>query len=292
MSSERGQDLEATAGAAQGAVQAEAGAEVQSTLPPGLAFRVALPNFEGPLDLLMHLIREHKVDIFDIPIALITEKYLETLEAMKQLDLDVAGEFIVMAATLAHIKSRMLLPRQEVAAAEAEQQEEQGDPREELVKRLLTYQKYRAAAEELGRMDVLERDVFTRKVAPEQIPLADNEVGFAEVSVFKLIEALDRALKAAKKEVPHQVIVDRISIGDAISKLIDRLKNEPKLSFFELLVDVGERHKIVVTFLALLEMCKLRLIRIYQEQDLGDIVISARNTEALASASEVQDDYK
>lgn len=291
MSSEKGQDLESTAGAAQAAVQAETGADGHVGLPPGLAFRVTLPNFEGPLDLLLHLIREHKVDIFDIPIALITEKYLETLEVMKQLDLDVAGEFIVMAASLAHIKSRMLLPRQEVTTAENEQAEEQGDPREELVKRLLAYQKYKAAAEELGRMDVLDRDVFARRVTPEQIPLADNEVGYAEVSVFKLIEALDRALKAAKKEVPHQVIVDRISIGDAISKLVDRLRTEPKISFFDLLKDQGERHRIVVTFLALLEMAKLRLIRIYQEQELEDIIISARDTEAL-SVAEVQDDYK
>ncbi|MFN7133333.1 MAG: segregation and condensation protein A, partial [Myxococcales bacterium] len=260
-------------------------------LPPHLAFRVALPNFEGPLDLLMHLIREHKIDIFDIPIALITEKYLETLEVMKQLDLDVAGEFIMMAASLAHIKSRMLLPRQEVSGPE-ETQEEQGDPREELVRRLLNYQKYRAAAEELGRMDVLDRDVFTRKVSAEPVPLGDNEVGFAEVSVFKLIEALDRALKAAKKEIPHQVFVDRLSIGDAISKLIDRLKSEPKLSFFELLAGQGERHRIVVTFLALLEMCKLRLIRIYQETEHEDIIVSARNTDALASPAEVTDDYK
>lgn len=293
MSSERGQDQQATADAAQAAVQPEGGGEGHTGLPPGLAFRVALPSFEGPLDLLLHLIREHKVDIFDIPIALITEKYLETIERMKQLDLDVAGEFLVMAATLAHIKSRMLLPRQETpAAGENESVEDQGDPREELVKRLLNYQKYKAAAEELGRMDVLDRDVFARRVPPEQIPLSENEIGYAEVSVFKLIEALDRALKAAKKEISHQVIVDRISIGDAISKLVDRLRAEPKISFFELLAEQAERHRIVVTFLAILEMAKLRLIRIFQETEHGDIVLSARDPEALANTTEVKDDYK
>src|SRR3954468_9574782 len=106
------------------------------------SFRIALPNFEGPLDLLLHLIREHKLDIFDIPIALITEKYLEHLARMKEINLDIAGEFLVMAATLAHIKSRLLLPRQEVQG-EAIEQEEQGDPRADLVRRLLEYQKYK-----------------------------------------------------------------------------------------------------------------------------------------------------
>src|SRR4029077_18912184 len=115
--------------------------ELQAPVMAGDAFRVALPNFEGPLDLLLHLIREHKVDIFDIPISLITEKYLESLERMREIDLDIAGEFLVMAATLAHIKSRMLLPRQEVAQGPEAELREEVDPRAELVRRLLEYQK-------------------------------------------------------------------------------------------------------------------------------------------------------
>lgn len=253
---------------------------------PGAAFRVALPAFEGPLDLLLHLIREHKVDIFDIPIALITEKYLEALKAMRELDLDIAGEFILMAATLAHIKSRMLLPDPEPQAAE----EEQTDPREELVRRLLEYQKYKAAAEELGRMDILDREVFTRRARVEQIPFGEGEIGLVEVSVFKLVEALDRALRTAKIEVPHQVIVDRISLGEAIAGVIERLRKEPRTTFFVLLEGAEERQKIVVTFLALLEMCKLGLIRVYQEEGEGDILVSARDPEALSPA-DVKDDY-
>ena len=253
---------------------------------PETAFRIALPAFEGPLDLLLHLIREHRIDIFDIPISLITEKYLAALKQMKELDLDVAGEFILMAATLAHIKSRMLLPNPEAQLTE----EEQGDPRAELVRRLLEYQKYRDAGELLGRMDILDRVVFTRRARAEQIPLSEGEIGLVEVSVFKLVEALDEALKHAKLEVPHQVIVDRISLGDAIAGLIERLKKEPRTSFVSMLVGAGDRQKIIVTFLALLEMCKLGLVRIYQEVDAADILISARDPDSLAP-TDVTDDY-
>ena len=124
---------------------AEESLEADAPRTAGDAFRIALPNFEGPLDLLLHLLKEHRLDIFDIPIALVTEKYLEHLERMREINLDIAGEFLVMAATLAHLKSRMLLPRQEAAqqvdAAVEQQQEDAGDPRAELVRRLLEYQK-------------------------------------------------------------------------------------------------------------------------------------------------------
>lgn len=264
-------------------------------LSPTAAFRIALPHFEGPLDLLLHLIREHKIDVFDIPIALITEKYLEALKGMREskreLDLDVAGEFLLMAATLAHIKSRMLLPDPEPQPAE----EDQADPREELVRRLLAYQKFRAAAEELGRQDILDRDVFTRRAHLEAIPLAPGEVGLVEVSVFKLIEALDRALAKARIAIPHQVFVDRVSLGDAINGVIERLKREPRTSLDSLLTGVFDRQVIVVTFLALLEMCKLGLIRVCQEEGSDDILLWARDPDSLFGSTEspgVQDDYK
>ena len=285
MASERG-EIGAAPARSSGAAAVE-GLESFAPGPAAVAFRVALPAFEGPLDLLLHLIREHRLDIFDIPISLITEKYLEALKKMRDLDLDVAGEFILMAATLAHIKSRMLLPNPDPQLTE----EEQGDPRAELGKRLLEYQKYKDAGEELGRMDILDRVVFTRRARAEQIPLSEGEIGLVEVSVFKLIEALDQALQAAELVVPHQVIVDRISLGDAISSLVDRLKKEPRTSFTAVLEGVGERQKIVVTFLALLEMCKLGLIRIYQEEGQDDILISARDPDALTPV-DVKDEYQ
>ncbi len=258
-------------------------------LNPGQAFRIALPSFEGPLDLLLHLIREHKIDIFDIPIALITEKYLQTLKLMKELDLDIAGEFLLMAATLAHIKSRMLLPNPEPVP---EEDEPQADPREELVKRLLQYQKFKAAADELARQDLLDREVFTRRAHLDQIPLGDNEVGFVEVSIFKLIQALDRALKNAKVEIQHQVLVDRISLSETITAMVERLKATPRSSLLTVLEGNRSRLQILMTFLALLEMTKLGLIRIYQEEGEDDILISARDPESLGGPAEIKDDYK
>jgi segregation and condensation protein A len=259
---------------------------------PGAAFRVALPHFEGPLDLLLHLIREHRVDIFDIPIALIAEKYLQALKAMRErmreLDLDVAGEFLLMAATLAHIKSRMLLPDPEPQPGE----EEAVDPREELVKRLLQYQKFRAAADELARQDLLDRDVFTRRSRLEQVPLAPGEVGLVEVSVFKLIEALDKALAQARLKVPHEVFFDRVSLGDAINRVVERLKREPRTSLDLLLEGMRDRQTIVVTFLALLEMCKLGLIRVFQQEGSEELLLWARDPESLRGSGDLEDDYR
>ncbi|MHB8875433.1 MAG: segregation and condensation protein A [Myxococcaceae bacterium] len=269
----------------------EALSELEAPLTPGDAFRIALPNFEGPLDLLLHLIREHKLDIFDIPIALVTEKYLAHLKTMREINLDIAGEFLVMASTLAHIKSRLLLPRQE-AVGEAEP-EDQGDPRAELVRRLLEYQKYRDAAETLHRQDLLDRDVFARKVSVDKLPIPDDEIGLAELSVYKLIEALDRVLKALEPQDRYEVVRERISISDAIHTLVERLKLQGPVSFYSLFVGQRTRQQVITTFLAILEMCKLKLIRVSQEEGQDDIVVSARG-EALSNmtATEVGDDYK
>jgi segregation and condensation protein A len=270
------------------ASQPEEGA---AELSPADGFRIALPSFEGPLDLLLHLIKEHKLDIFDIPIALIAEKYVEYLAKMREINLDIAGEFLVMASTLAHIKSRLLLPRQDVPI-DPEAQEEGADPRAELVRRLLDYQKYKAAALQLATYPILDRDVFTRKVAPEAVPIPEEEVGFVEISIYKLIEALDRVLQTAAPELQHEVIRERISLTEAIHSLADRLREGGSLSFYSLFEGFKQRAQIVVTFLAILEMCKLKLIRVIQGED-GDITVMPKG-EALSqlSDSEVDDEYK
>jgi segregation and condensation protein A len=242
--------------------------------PTGPAFRVTLPAprpgeppFEGPLDLLLHLVKEHQVDVFDIPIARITESYLETLDVMRELDIDLAGEFLHMAAQLILIKSRLLLPRTEVAE-DAQSPETSIDPRAELVRRLLEYQKYRAAGEDLGRHDILDRDVFTRRARPIPLPQPEGPEGLADVSVLKLIEALDRAIKNARPELEREVLTDRLSISHAISKVAEILKVKRRLSFDELLVgsdaQPNSRANIIAIFLALLEMGRLRLVRIFQ----------------------------
>jgi segregation and condensation protein A len=256
------------------AVAPEEGLSELSSLSPADSFKVALPTFEGPLDLLLHLIREHKIDIFDIPIALITEKYLEHLEKMREINLDIAGEFLVMAATLTHLKSRLLLPRQETPAED--KAEEQKDPREELVRRLLEYQKYKESAETLARQDILDRDVFARKVAVERLPIPDEEIGLAEISIYKLIEALDRVLKRLEPKFQHEVVRERLSISDAIHKLADRLNREGQVSFFQLFEGQRQRQQVIITFLALLEMCKLKLIRVFQTEAEAEILISAK----------------
>ncbi len=258
------------------------------------AFRIALPNFEGPLDLLLHLIKEHQVDIFDIPIALITEKYLEQLERMREVNLEIAGEFLVMAATLAHIKSRLLLPRQETQAeAESEAAAEAGDPRAELVKRLLEYQKYKDAADALAKQDLLDRDVFPRRVAVEAVPIPEDEVGMVEVSVYKLIEALDRVLQSAEPETRHEVVRERVSLSEAIRKIADLLRSKRERSFYELFEERRHRQEVIITFLAILEMCKHRLVRIFQGE--GDTIrVSARDDalERLNTAEVDEDEYR
>jgi segregation and condensation protein A len=271
------------------------------------AFRVALPPtrpgeppFEGPLDLLLHLVKEHQVDLFDIPIARITESYLATLSAMRELDIDIAGEFLHMAAQLLLMKSKLLLPRTEVAEDAQPEDGAGADPRAELVRRLLEYQKYKDAAEELSRHDLLDRDVFARRVRsspPEQL---EGPEGLADISVFKLIEALDRALEEAGPELGREIAPDRLSITDAISRVAETLRSRRRVSFEELIAGPqGERYArwgIIATFLALLEMAKLKLIRIQQapadEAGSGsEIVVEA--TETLGEGAPVAtEDYR
>ena len=259
---------------------------LSEVLAPRDAFRIALPNFEGPLDLLLHLIREHKLEILDIPMALITEKYLGHLEKMREINLDIAGEFLVMASTLLHLKSRMLLPREELPPGQdaTELAQESLDPRTELVRRLLDYQKYRAAAEQLATNDILDRNVFTRKVVTEEVPLDPEEVGLQEMSIYKLIEALDRVLKSLTPKKQHEVIREHLSLSQAMYDIAAKVREAGKggsVEFTQLFTERLVRSAVIITFLALLEMCKLRLLRVYQAEGSETIVISEKG-DALA----------
>ncbi len=268
---------------------------------PGDNFRIALPNFEGPLDLLLHLIKEHRVDIFDIPLALITEKYLEHLERMREINLDIAGEFLVMASTLAHLKSRMLLPRQDAVAVQEAGEvltvaEEAEDPRAELVRRLLEYQKYKDAAEQLATQDLLGRDVFARNVPVEAVPIPDDEVGLQEFSVLKLVEALDRVLERLQPKLQHEVVRERVTLSEAILRVVERLRPDGQVLFESLFSEeeTPSRQEVVITFLAILEMVKRRLIRVVQDEPMGPILLLP-NGDALEklAPTEVDDsDYR
>ncbi|HLU65599.1 MAG TPA: segregation/condensation protein A [Kofleriaceae bacterium] len=293
---------------------------------PSAGYKVRLDVFEGPLDLLLHLVKKHELDIFDIPISFITEKYLEYLDLMTALDLDIAGEYLLMAATLAHIKSRELLPTPpplEGSEGEDGAEEVEADPRQELIRRLLEYQKYKEAAESLGGRPVTGRNVWTRG-APQEDSLAENVAPpalppLAEVPVIKLIEALDRVLSRAKIKFSHQVHIDRISVSERINMLADRLEREGSFTFrscFRFLreeVTLEEaRHEAVVTFLAILEMAKLGVIRVWQgspdrppaphgdgaqesDHDIDDDIVIARASDrpvGPASVTAIEDDYR
>jgi segregation and condensation protein A len=228
-----------------------------------------LEIFEGPLDLLLHLIKKNEVNITDIPIATITEQYLATLELMQTLNLDMAGEFLVMAATLIHIKSRTLLPESD---AETDEDEEGGDAREELMKRLLEYQRFKEAADELGQRDVLTRDVFVRATAPTEKPLP---TAFRELSVFELLTALRRVLERLPKDEFHEVTLEKITVREKMTLVLERLRVDGQVMFESLFTDAATRMAVIVTFLAMLELVKIRAIRIFQDRLDGPIIIEA-----------------
>ena len=232
------------------------------------AYRVELPVFEGPLDLLLHLIQQHELDIFDIPMAFITQKYVEYVTLLNDLNIDIASEYLVMAATLTLIKSKMLLP----ASPDDEDEDEdiELDPRAELVRRLLEYQKYKQAAEQLGDRTILGRDIFTRG-APA--PSIDGPAALAPVGLFKLLDAFQAVLKRVKQTADHQIDVDRFSISDRINELSDILRVRHRVHFEELFSKDQTRGDLIVTFLALLEMTRIRLIRLTQTGPLEPISI-------------------
>ncbi len=232
-----------------------------------IPYQVKLDVFEGPLDLLLHLIRENEVDIYDIPIALITEQYMATLDLMKTLNLDTAGEFLYMAATLAHIKSRMLLPPSE------DEEVDEEDPRVDLVAQLLEYQRYKEAAAELDARPQLYRDLFPRAVDASGLEGGAEEGPLVEVSVFELMEAFRRLIEKLPAETVHEITVDKITLQDKVHELLERLAGVDSLSFEELLSPETTRRGLVLSFLALLELARLRIIRVLQVTAFGSIRI-------------------
>jgi len=229
-------------------------------------YAIQLDNFEGPLDLLLHLIKKNEMDVYDIPIAAITEQYLATLDAMKHLNLDVAGEFLLMAATLLHIKSKMLLPK----IVEEDPEEEEEDPRAELVRRLLEYQKYKEVSETLDSWPQLGRDMFARAV-PEPEVLEETETGFAAVGLFDLLAALQDVLREHSEPFVHEVNVEQLSITDRINSILTLLQGHESVAFTDLFSNGLKRDEMIVTFLAMLELVKLRLVRILQNTHHGTI---------------------
>lgn len=244
------------------------------------SYQVELPEFEGPLDLLLHLVKRHELDILEIPIAFIADKYLAYLELMRTLNVDLAGEYLLMAATLAYLKSRELLPRAPEPADEETGDEEDGDPRQELIRRLLEYQRYKEAAQQLGERPLLGRQVFPRG-APIDRPAA-VELPLVEVGTFELLAAFAEVLGRQQVEAGYEVTIERISISDRINEIVDLLQQRASVRLVDCIDLEGSgaqlRHRIVVTFLAMLEMARLRMIRVLQERTGGEIYLTRTAT--------------
>ncbi len=241
-------------------------------------YNVKLDVFEGPLDLLLHLIRKNELDIHDIPIALITRQYLDYLKIMKELNLDLAGDFLLMASTLLQIKSRLLLPLPEPEEGEGGEPE---DPRAELVRRLLEYQRYRDAGLDLGACKLLGRDVFVHPCSDvcsmEGITKSDD--GPLELDLYDLAEAFNRLLSCIPAARAHEVAPrDVLSIVDAISEILDRLENQEYLEFEILLLESPDQERMIAFFLAILELCRIKLIKILQNSRYGAIYIFPSTT--------------
>ena len=231
-----------------------------------MGYEVKLEIFEGPLDLLLYLIRKNKIDIYDIPIALITEQYLQYLGVMKSLSLDMAGEYLVLASTLVHIKSQMLLPSPDLES------DQEVDPRAELVRQLIDYQVFKDAAAALEGRPMLERDLFKRGDHSEEMPeREDEQESFEEISVFALIEAFGRIMARMDETQQLQIDMEKISLADRINEIMERLAREGSLSFDDLMGRHRDRRLLIYTFLAILEMVRLRMIRIYQRHPFGAI---------------------
>ena len=235
------------------------------------AYPVRLTNFEGPLDLLLHLIKKNEVNIYDIPIALITSQYIEYIDLMQDLNLDVAGEFLVMAATLIHIKSRMLLPRPDPTQEDPEE-----DPREALMRRLLEHQKFKAAAELLHERETLRSAQWTRADGPIAEIAGEPPEPEIEVDLFSLISAFRAVVERAKARPKVYLPSEQIPIEDRIEQLMSRLSETEACGFEDLFEDVQTKAGLVVTFLAVLEMIRLKLIRVFQTGVVGPIRIYKR----------------
>ncbi len=241
-------------------------------------YEVCLDVFEGPLDLLLHLVRRHELDILDIPIAFVCRKYLEYLAFMQALDLEIAGDYLVMAATLAWLKSRELLPRPEEDGAD-EDEDEEGDPRQRLIAQLLEYRKFRDAAARLDGLPIEGRDVFPRGGKVELPPV---DPGLAPITLFRLAEAFHRVLDRARIRKKHEVVLERITVRQRMRQLALILVEQPSVEFESLFLgrtwnsEQELRAMLVVTLMSILEMVKIGLLSVHQPQDSETLWIERR----------------
>jgi len=243
--------------------------EIEGFEQTELPYQVRIENFEGPLDLLLHLIKKNEINIYDIPVAIIAQQYLEYLEAMKELNLNVAGEFLIMAATLLQIKSKLLLPVDETA----EDEEEGPDPREELVLRLLEYKTYKEAARQLDGMEKMWREIFSREQGTAE-PVETDETLLENVSLFDLIDALKGILDRNPGKQFIEIVPDNLTVRERMNVILETLEGKDSVSFADLFEESCHRLVVIVTFLAMLELVRLRVARVFQAETFGPILVS------------------
>lgn len=258
--------------------------------PESVLLLIDTPNYDGPLDLLLHLIRKHSMDIFDIPIVLITQKYLEALGELQSLNLDIAGEFLVMAATLTEIKSKMLLPKDEQSQSH-EDEDEGVDPRRELIQRLLLYKSYQEAGLSLTQGLTLGRDLFFRPTdSGEEDREQDSDLGIKDLApfeIFDLVEKLSEVLKKSEVLSVHTITRDRISVSARIRELMEYCQVRLNFAFIDALkfFPIYEKIDVIVTFLAILEMSRLKLLSI--QMSANDLLINVRKENFFSKHDEV-----
>jgi segregation and condensation protein A len=252
------------------------------------SYRVRLEVFEGPLDLLLHLIKRNEVEITDIPIATITEQYLAYLDLMREMNLDVAGEFLVMAATLTLIKSRLLLP-----PSEGDADEEEEDPRVDLVRQLLEHQRYRETAQQLSERPRLQRDVFAREPAWEELQGApdEGELPHIRASVWDLLEAFRRILQRARPDPIHEVFAEPVSLRERVKSLLYTLSVAKSVEFESLFDEDATRLEIIVTFLAVLELIRMQAVEAVQDRHFGHLMITLVATDVSRVSLDLADEY-
>jgi len=234
-----------------------------------LSYQVRIENFEGPLDLLLHLIKKSEINIYDIPIHLIAQQYLTYIEAMEDLNLTIAGEFLVMAATLLQIKSKMLLPVDETVVDE----EDGPDPREELVRRLLEYKKFKEAARQLDEHERWWREIYSRAQSPA-VELESDETLLESVSLFDLVDALQGILDRNPGKKFMEILPDNLTVRERMNAILEMLEGQESVNFVELFEPACHRLVVIVTFLALLELMRLRTARVFQPDHFGPILVS------------------
>lgn len=240
------------------------------------SWRVDLPLFEGPLDLLLHLVKINEVEIVDIPVARVCDQFHEYLALMEELNLDIAGEFIYEAALLIHLKSRLLLPRPEPEEGEPEE-----DPRQELVERLLEYRRIKEAAQSLGEVDSVRHGIWARDVPPPELPAVEQEIDLGDVSLFDLLSALRNALARFEREhpPPYHLDVETYSVREQVHRLLGVLGAGRPYDFVEDLRSRSCRAEAISAFLALLELARMHLVRIHQTE-AGDVLLYRTTREA------------